>query len=210
MFYDVGGVEGDFECEVWRWVVKCERCIVKCEGWCRKVNGVGDVVVCAFVGGDARGAVGDGYRWKVKGEWCNVGEVECDGEGEAEVWKVIGVRWKVKCDVVGLVLAFIPYVFRSFVCCCMVSPFTPFFWPISFFLNFSLFVFCVVFCMFFYFSSSVFVSFVVFSLFFFCLLVFFWFLFALSWRGVWSLCLSWLHFLSFCFHFPFSSALSSS
>ena len=49
------------------------------------MNGVGDVVVCAFVGGDARGAVGDGYRWKVKGEWCNVGEVECDGEGEADV-----------------------------------------------------------------------------------------------------------------------------
>ena len=49
------------------------------------MNCVGDVVVCAFVGGDARGAVGDGYRWKVKGEWCNVGEVECDGEGEADV-----------------------------------------------------------------------------------------------------------------------------
>ena len=49
------------------------------------MNCVDDVVVCAFVGGDARGAVGDGYRWKVKGEWCNVGEVECDGEGEAEV-----------------------------------------------------------------------------------------------------------------------------
>ena len=49
------------------------------------MNGVGDVVDGAFVGGVARGAVGDGYRWKVKGEWCNVGEVECDGGGVAEV-----------------------------------------------------------------------------------------------------------------------------
>ena len=137
MLYGVGGGEGDFECEVWRWVVNGERCIVKGEGWCRKVNGVGDVVVCAFLGGDGRGANGDGYRWKVKGEWCNVGEVECDGEGVAEVWKVIGERWKVKGVVVGLVLAFIPYLLRSIVCCCMVSPFIPFLWPISLF-----FVYC--------------------------------------------------------------------
>ena len=42
----------------------------------------------------------------------------------------------------------------------------------------------LIFCMLFFLSSSVFVSFVVVSLFFFRLLAFFWFLFALSWRGV--------------------------
>ena len=42
----------------------------------------------------------------------------------------------------------------------------------------------LIFCMLFFLSSSVFVSFVVVSLFFFRLLVFFWFMFALSWRGV--------------------------
>ena len=56
-------------------------------------------------------------RWKLNGEVCGgcvgVGEVECGGEGEGEVWKVIGERRKVKGEVAVFVLMFILYLFLT-------------------------------------------------------------------------------------------------
>ena len=54
---------------------------------------------------------------KLYGEVCGgcvgVGVVECGGEGEGEVWKVIGERRKVKGEVAGFALMFILYLFLT-------------------------------------------------------------------------------------------------